>query len=291
MELHANAKINWTLDITGQRPDGYHLMDMLMQPITLHDTITLEKAPAISLTVSGTPLIPADERHLAYRAAKALQKAAGYEAGAAIHVHKRIPAGAGLGGGSADAAGVLMGLNQLWGLGLGARALEEIGLTLGADVPFCVRGGLARVRGIGEELLSFPEAPAWPLVIIQPCEGLSTGAVFKAYHAQTSIQRPDTDVAEQALRKGDFPTLLPALGNVLESVSIQMRPEIGQALTALKEHGAVAARMSGSGSAVFGLFASPEIAAEAATLLQRRWPRTFLCETCRESVLPQGEKA
>lgn len=97
MKLHANAKINWTLDIVGQRPDGYHLMDMLMQPITLHDTITLEKASAINLTVSGTPLIPADEHHLAYRAAKALQQATGYQAGAAIHVHKRIPAGAGAG--------------------------------------------------------------------------------------------------------------------------------------------------------------------------------------------------
>jgi len=291
MKLHANAKINWTLDIVGQRPDGYHLMNMLMQPITLHDTITLEKAPAISLTVSGTPLIPADEHHLAFRAAKALQLATGYEGGAAIHVHKRIPAGAGLGGGSADAAGVLVGLNQLWGLGLDTRALEEIGLTLGADVPFCIRGGLARVRGIGEELMSFPEAPAWPLVIIQPCEGLSTVAVFKAYHAQTSIQRPDTCAAEQALRRGDLSALPPALGNVLESVSIQMRPEIGQALAALKAHGAAGARMSGSGSAVFGLFASPEKAAEAAALLQQRWPRTFLCETCRESILVQHEEA
>ncbi len=290
MKLHANAKINWTLDITGQRPDGYHLMDMLMQPITLHDTITLDRAPTVTLTVSGTPLIPPDERHLAYRAAKALRQTMGYEAGAAIHVLKRIPAGAGLGGGSADAAAVLVGLNRLWRLGLDTQALEAIGLTLGADVPFCIRGGLARVRGIGEELLSFPEAPAWPLVVIQPCEGLSTGAVFKAYHAQTDIQRPDTDAAAQALRTGALSMLLPALGNVLESVSIQMRPEIGQALTALKTHGAAAAQMSGSGSAVFGLFASPEAAADAAARLQRRWPRTFLCETCRESVILQGEE-
>ena len=118
MRIQARAKINWTLDITGQREDGYHLMDMLMQPVTLHDIVTIEPAEAVTLTTSGQPLLPPDESHLALRAARALQHHTGCTLGAAIHVEKHIPAGAGMGGGSADAAAVLAGLNLLWHLGL-----------------------------------------------------------------------------------------------------------------------------------------------------------------------------
>lgn len=277
MQIEARAKINWTLDIVGQRADGYHLMDMLMQPITLADTITLTKAQELTLTTGGTPLIPADAGNLALRAARALQDAAGRSLGAAIHVHKRIPAGAGLGGGSADAAGVLAGLNELWELHLPLTELERIGLTLGADVPFCLRGGLARVQGIGEQMTSLSGAPAWPLVVIQPCEGLSTGAVFKAYHAAADIRRPDTGAAQTALQSDDLDALAPALGNVLEGVSRAERPAIGEAIDALLACGAKAARMSGSGSAVFGVFADTSAAEAAAALLGARWERTHLC--------------
>ena len=140
LRIGARAKINWTLDITGRRADGYHLMDMLMQSVTLADEITLEKTldGEITLTTGGTPLLPADEHHLALRAARALQKAASCPLGARIHVEKRIPVGAGMGGGSSDAAGVLVGLNRLWETGLTRAELEDVGLTLGADVPFCI---------------------------------------------------------------------------------------------------------------------------------------------------------
>jgi len=137
MRVKARAKINWTLDILGQREDGYHLMDMLMQSVSLADTITLTPASEVTITTGGYPKLPANERNLAYRAAIALQNATGCRKGAAIHVEKRIPVGAGMGGGSADAAGVLAGLNRLWGTGLNQQELEAIGLTLGADVPFC----------------------------------------------------------------------------------------------------------------------------------------------------------
>lgn len=284
MEIKARAKINWTLDIVGQRTDGYHLMDMLMQPVTLHDTIRLEKADAIRLTTGGTPLIPPDEHNLALRAARALAQAAGYSGGASIHVHKCIPSGAGLGGGSADAAGVLVGLNALWELHLPQSELERIGLTLGADVPFCLRGGLARVTGIGECLTDLGDGPEWPLVIIQPCEGLSTGAVFRAYHAAEDVPRPDTDAAQSALLSRDAAALIPALGNALEGVSRAMQPAIGQAIDALVSAGALGARMSGSGSAVFGVFADAETACQAAKALSARYERTFLCRSCARSV-------
>lgn len=288
MRVKARAKINWTLDITGRREDGYHLMDMLMQPVTLCDDLELLPQAEITLRITGTRMIPEDRRNLAWRAAEALRDATGYAGGAAIHVHKRIPSGAGLGGGSADAAGVLWGLNQLWGTGLTLAELERIGLTLGADVPFCLRGGLARVGGIGEEIRSLAGAPSWPLVIVQPCRGLSTGAVFGAYHAAECVTRPDTDGAERALLSGNLPALVPCLGNALEGVSCAQRPAIGEAIDALLSLGAAGARMSGSGSAVFGVFADGETARCAANELKARWKRTYLCRCCRDSLTRSG---
>lgn len=285
MRIKARAKINWTLDILGQREDGYHLMDMLMQSVSLADTITLTPAGELTLTTGGYPKLPANEHNLAYRAALALQEATGCRKGAAIHVEKRIPVGAGMGGGSADAAGVLAGLNQLWETGLTPEQLEEIGLTLGADVPFCLRGGLTRTTGIGEKLVSLPCARCYDLVIIQPCRGLSTREVFTAYHEKADIPRPATDEAQRALEIGDAALLASSLGNVLQSVSQDMRPPIGEAIAMLKNRGAITALMTGSGSAVFGVFDSEEAARDAARSLRSRWASTFYCRTCQESII------
>lgn len=285
MRIKARAKINWTLDIVGQREDGYHLMDMLMQPVTLADTITLTPAAELSLTTGGFPLLPANERNLAYRAALALQEATGCRKGAAIHVEKRIPVGAGMGGGSADAASVLAGLNQLWQTGLDQAELERIGLTLGADVPFCLRGGLTRTTGIGEAMQPLPCGRFYDLVVVQPCRGLSTGAVFTAYHEKENIPRPATDDAACALNTGDSALLAESLGNVLQAVSQDMRPAIGEAIETLKQCGAMTALMTGSGSAVFGVFADEEHARAVARELRPRWRSTFYCRTCQESIV------
>ena len=285
MRLTARAKINWTLDIVGQRADGYHLMDMLMQPVNLADTITLTPADEITLTTGGSPLLPADEKHLSYRAAVALKHHTGYPGGAAIHVEKHIPVGAGMGGGSADAAGVLIGLNKLWGLNLPLSELEAIGLRLGADVPFCIRGGLTRTTGIGEVMEDLPCSRLWPLVVIQPCEGLSTKEIFTAYHEGVVDVRPDNDAAALALSGGDANALSAAMANVMQPVSEARRPGIHEAICALEEQGAFAARMTGSGSAVFGAFTDEATAAKAYEALRPRWERTFLCATCMESVV------
>lgn len=289
LKLLARAKINWTLDITGRRADGYHLMDMLMQSVTLADEITLEKTldGEITLTTGGTPLLPADEHHLALRAARALQKAASCPLGARIHVEKHIPVGAGMGGGSSDAAGVLVGLNRLWETGLTRAELEDVGLTLGADVPFCIRGGLTRTRGIGEAMEALPCGRCFSLVVIQPCGGLSTRDVFAAYHAQAVSFRPDNDAAQAALADGDLRALSPALGNVLQPVSEQMRPAIADAIADLRNCGAAAALMTGSGSAVFGAFETEQSADAAFAALSQRYDRVFRCATCMESVIEQ----
>lgn len=289
MHLKARAKINWTLDIVGRRADGYHLMDMLMQPVTLADDVILQPADEITLTTGGSPLLPADERHLAYRAAIALKQHTGYPGGAAIHVEKHIPVGAGMGGGSADAAAVLVGLNRLWGLELSTAALEAIGLTLGADVPFCIRGGLTRTTGIGEIMENLPCGRNWTLVVIQPCEGLSTKEIFAAYHQGIVNTRPDNDQTARALACGDAASLAAAMANVMQPVSEQRRQGIGEAIRALTAHGAFVAQMTGSGSAVFGAFAEEASAAQAYAALRLRWERTFLCQTCTKSVVLEHE--
>ena len=285
MRVEARAKINWSLNITGQREDGYHLMDMLMQPVTLSDTVTLLPADALTLTTGGHPVIPADEHNLAWRAAAALREATGYPGGAAIHVEKRIPAGAGMGGGSADAAAVLAGLNRLWGLGLNQQELERIGLSLGADVPFCLRGGLTRTTGIGEIMEAVPCGRDYELVVIQPCEGLATGTVFRAYHTQERVAHPDTDAAQQAMAVGDTAQLARSLGNVLQPVSEAMRPAIREAVEALSNSGAAIAMMTGSGSAVFGVFEHADAADRACNALGDRWKEIWRCRSCQESLV------
>ena len=194
MRIEARAKINWSLDIVGQRPDGYHLMDMLMQPVTLADEVTILPADDLTVSVEGNDAIPAGQDNIAWKAASILRDATRCPDGARIHIRKRIPAQAGMGGGSADAAAVLTGLRSLWRLTLTDEELYDIGLEVGADVPFCMYGGLARVGGIGERLLPMPCARFFPLVIVQPESGLSTGAVFRAWHRHPG-GHPDTEDA------------------------------------------------------------------------------------------------
>lgn len=213
MHVVARAKINWTLDIVGKREDGYHLMDMLMQPVELADELTLEKTEnGLTLTVSGYPRVKAGPDNLALRAAQALQAQTGYRGGASIHLHKRIPVGAGLGGGSADAAGVLAGLNRLWETGLTQQELEALGLRLGADVPFCLRGGLQRAQGVGEKLTPMACGGLFWLVILQPCPGLSTREVFGRFRLDARENRPDTQAAAHGPGSGGLARVMPQPG-------------------------------------------------------------------------------
>ena len=284
MLLEAYAKINWSLDITGVREDGYHYMDMLMQPVSLADEISLEPASSLSITTGGWPPSRADESNLAYRAALALKNLSGYPGGVRIHVQKRIPIGAGMGGGSADAAGVLYGLNQLWNTGLTGDELEKLGLTLGADVPFCLRGGLTRTTGIGETLQSCDYLYNYWLIVIQPCPGLSTARVFSLWKQQSG-SHPDTCKALHALETGNLDLLCSSIGNVLQPVSETLRPEIAQCCSDLKTEGAQTALMTGSGSAVFGVFRSARDARKAHGKLSSRYKSVFLCHTQHDSIL------
>ncbi|MEW6064978.1 4-diphosphocytidyl-2C-methyl-D-erythritol kinase [Desulforamulus profundi] len=264
LRLNAHAKINLTLDVLSRRPDGYHEVEMIMQSIALHDTLEMEFEPKeIVLTVSGVR-VTAGQDNLVLRAARLLQQQAGPEAGARIHLHKEIPVAAGLAGGSTDAAAALRGLNRLWNLGLGNEQLVKLAAQLGADVSFCLTGGTAVARGIGEILTPLPPAPAFGVVLVKPAFGVSTAAVYRGLDLADLGRRPDTPAMVGALQKGDLDLVARNLCNVLESVTLKLHPELQTIKERLQEAGCRGVLMSGSGPTVFGLTADQKTAGEIA---------------------------
>lgn len=264
ISLKAHAKINWSLNILALRPDGYHELDMLMQTLELHDELIFEDARWLSLSVNGQNL-PVGGRNLIIKAANALMEATGERHGARIQLKKNIPLRAGLGGGSADCAMALMALNQLWKLYLPFDRLLEIGATLGADVPFCLQGSLARVGGVGEKLAPIPGAPSIPLAMVTPGGGLSTPAVFKAWDdGSYPIIPVDMPALGSALTRGDLELAQSLSHNSLEAPAIALMPEIGEIIGSFKGMGARFVRMTGSGSTVFAAFDTDEQAKAAA---------------------------
>ena len=292
LRIQARAKINWTLDVVGVFPNGYHDLDMLMQSVTLCDQMTMEDAEELTLFVrAGGAYVPADESNLVLRAANALRAHTGCTKGARITLRKYIPVAAGMGGGSSDAAAALKGLNRLWGLGLSDDELEAIGLTIGADVPFCIRGGLQRAQGVGERLTPLPLKKPLYLVAFQPCRGLSTKEVFTSLHEDGILDadRPDNDRAADALARGDVRLLGRSLGNVLEPVSRRLRPDIDKAIRDIEAAGAAGARMTGSGSAVFGVFMHAGVCRKAAQELQKTYPTCRMMRTAECGVVIEEE--
>ena len=264
LTLHAHAKINWSLSICGERPDGYHSLDMLMQSIELCDVLSFESARFLTLTVDGQPL-PTGNRNLVIRAASALNEALGQHNGARITLKKSIPTRAGLGGGSADCAATLIALNRLWNLRLPLRTLQQIGLKLGADVPFCLQQGLARAEGVGEILTPIDNAPQIPLVMVTPGGGLSTPAVFKAWSdGGDPMTQIDNLALAEALKAGDFARAQALSHNDLEAPAVRLMPRIGELMELFRSLGADFVRMTGSGSTVFAAFADEEAARSAA---------------------------
>ena len=265
--VNAHAKINWSLNILALRDDGYHELDMLMQSIELSDELIFENARWLTLSVDGRRL-PVGNRNLVIRAANALNEYVGQRRGARIQLKKRIPTRAGLGGGSADCAAALLALNRLWELRLPMDVLMRIGRTLGADVPFCLAGGLARVGGIGEQLTPLPSAPCVPLAMVTPGGGLSTPSVFRAWdEGGYPLLSADMGALAMALADGDWPRAQALSCNALEAPAIRLMPEIGGIMETFRDLGARFVRMTGSGSTVFAVFDTDEQARAAASAI------------------------
>jgi len=272
IRLKAYAKLNLSLDVTGKRDDGYHELDGLMQSVSLFDVVTVEKSKKLSVTADTDV---ADEKsNSAYRAASAFLKLTKIS-GAKIHIEKRIPALSGLGGASADAAAALIGLDTLYGAGLGRKALLEIAQSIGADVPFALTGGTARAKGIGEKL--FPVEIKKPMyyAVVKPFAGVSTADAFGRYRPGGRI---DMDCVQSAVINGDAALFGSCAANALQPAAAEICPEIISAVETLLNAGARKAIITGSGSAVFCAVGTEE---EARELIARTGSGFELCAALR----------
>lgn len=273
LTLSANAKINLTLDILGTREDGYHEVAMIMQEISLHDTLSMGKInQGISLTIviegqQGTLL--ADESNLCWKAAALVQKEYNLQEGVEIHLTKRIPMAAGLAGGSADAAAVLKGMNHLFRLGMTEARLCELGARLGSDIPFCIMGGTMLATGRGEILTRLPSFPRLSVVLAKPPVDVSTAWAYKTYDAGYDGPHPDNEAMLEAIHGGDAHKAAGLLCNVLEGVTETEHPVIADYKRLMMEHGAMASMMSGSGPTVFGLVREKQQAWHLADTLKK----------------------
>lgn len=282
MEVQAFAKLNLTLDILGKREDGYHDLRMVMQSITLADTLTLEENQGEGLRVSANlRFLPTGEKNLAAAAALRFWEALGREPeDLDIRIEKRIPVCAGMAGGSSDAAAVLRALNQRSGEPFSPKELARLGERVGSDVPYCVLGGTALAEGRGEVLTPLPPLPRCWVVACKPDFPISTPELFAQADRVKLRRRPDTAGLVAALEAGDLGGVARRMYNVFEDVlPARLYTRVAEIKNDLIQCGALGANMSGSGPTAFGLFDRLEAAQEARACLAQRYRDTFLCET------------
>lgn len=255
LQLKALGKINLGLDVLGKRENGYHDVRMVMQTLYLYDTVTLIKEETDGIEIeSNLYFLPKDEDNIAWRAARLLMDEFHIEGGIRIVLEKHIPVAAGMAGGSSNAAAVLYGMNRMYELGLSQQELMDRGVTLGADVPYCIMRGTVLAEGIGEILSPLPPMPRCQILIAKPPISVSTKAIYQALDSREIEEHPDIDGIIDGLKKQDLHQVAGAMGNVLEDVTMEMHPVIGKIKNCMLEHGALGAMMSGSGPTVFGIY-------------------------------------
>lgn len=282
MQQQALAKLNLTLDVLGRREDGYHDMCMVMQSITLADTLTITPTTGEGIRVSTNfEFLPSDDTNLAAKAAKAFWDARG-EAHQAleIDIDKHIPVCAGMAGGSSDAAAVLRGLNEQAGKPYTLMELAKVGEAVGSDVPYCVLGGTALAEGRGEILTPLAPLPKCHVVVCKPGFPISTPTLFRKIDQVDIVHRPDTAGMIAALEAGDLTGVARRLYNVFEdALNDQQRASVNAIKNTLIEYGALGAAMSGSGPTVFGLFDDEEKAKEAYQILSKEYRESYLAQS------------
>lgn len=262
-QMKAYAKINLGLDVMGKLENGYHEVKMVMQTVGIYDELSFERTEAGIVVTTDCGELPTDEDNLVYKAAKLMIETYGIQGGIRIHLKKNIPIAAGMAGGSTDAAATMKGINRLYDLDCSLRELMELGVKIGADVPYCVMGGTALAEGIGEKLTALPAAPECYLLVAKPDINVSTQYVYEHLDAEGIGEHPDIDGMVQAIEEGSLQGILNRLGNVLETVTIKAYPVIDTIKSRMRELGAVGSLMSGSGPTVFGIFLEEAKAQEA----------------------------
>lgn len=278
------AKINLTLDVTGKLENGYHTLSMIMQSIDVCDELSFEKTADETILFSMNKELPDKipaEKNLVYKAAKLMKNTFKIDGGFKIHLTKNIPAAAGLAGGSSDCAATLIGINELCGLGLDIEKLCDIGVKLGADVPFCIRKGTMLAEGIGEILTPLTPLTGIPVLLIKPNISISTPYVYKHLKLNELDYHPDNKAVISYIKDKNIKKIAASLSNVLETVTIPDNPIIAELKRYLTEIGAIGSLMSGSGPTTFGIFKNMETAKKAYEKAKADYPDfdVVLCRT------------
>ena len=255
IRLKARAKINLGLDVIGRRENGYHDVRMVMQTVGLYDRIIMTKIPEEDIRIkTNIGFLPVNENNLVYKAIMLMKNKYKLDGGIEVDLNKFIPVAAGMAGGSSDAASALFGMNRLYDLNIPMKELMNIGVEIGADVPYCLMRGTALAEGIGEKLTRLPDMPFCHILIAKPPVNVSTKLVYEKLDNTDVKQHPDIDGIIEAIKLKDVALVASRMGNVLESVTVPLYPVIDSIKRDMIEHGAINAMMSGSGPTVFGIF-------------------------------------
>ncbi len=285
---YAWAKLNLTLDVLGKRPDGYHDMVMVMQTISLRDRVVLRASDRPGIRVATSfHYVPNDERNLGYKAAKIFLQAVGKEQqGVEISMDKNIPVGAGMAGGSADAAAVLRGMNRLLGTGMKREEMEKLAESVGSDVAFCVAGGTSLAKGRGEQLEDLSPIPDCFLAVCKPGFSISTPELFRKLDRMNVRSHPDTEGMIKAISAGDLREMAMRMYNVFEDVDDRRIRSVAEIKSVLLDYGALGAMMTGTGSAVFGLFREEERARSCCRALGKDYSFSYVAVPVGKQTFP-----
>lgn len=271
IRLKARAKINLGLDVLRKREDGYHDVRMVMQTIGIYDRLIITRIPEEDIRIkSNLFFLPVNENNLIYKAAKLLKDRFDFAGGVEIDLNKFIPVSAGLAGGSTDAASTLFGINRLFDLGLSTKDLMELGVSIGADVPYCVMRGTALAEGIGEKLTALPPLSRCWILIAKPPINVSTKLVYESLDMNGVDRHPDIDGLIDAIKRQDINGVCSLMGNVLENVTVPLYPVIESIKNDMMDNGAINAMMSGSGPTVFGIFPDEETILKCQAFLKKK---------------------
>lgn len=286
IELKSRAKINLSIDVLGKRDDGYHLVEMIMQTIDLYDVIKIKQLDTNDVVIkSNSSHIPLDNDNIVYKAIELLRQRFNINKGIEVFIEKNIPVAAGMAGGSSNAAAVLVGLNKLWKLNLTEQELQELGLKLGADVPYCISGKTALAEGIGEKLSYIKGLPKnISILICKPNLFVSTKDVYQGLDLNNIENRPNNKLLIECLEKGDIESLSKNMSNVLENVTSKIHKEINEIEEIMMANSALGSMMSGSGPTVFGLFDKYDNALKCKDILLQQYSQVYVVSSSEKGV-------
>lgn len=290
IELKSRAKINLSIDVLGKRQDGYHLVEMIMQTIDLFDIIKIFSLDEDTIIInSNSEDIPVDSSNIMYKAASLIKQEFNIKRGIKIYIDKNIPVAAGMAGGSSNAAAVLVGLNKLWNLNLSKDKLKEMGLKLGADVPFCIEGEASLAENIGEKLTNIDGLSKDAFILVcKPELFVCTKEIYEAIDSKIIKKRPDNKLLIRLLKENNIELLSKNMYNVLESVTKERYPVIGEIEKVMINNRALGAIMSGSGPTVFGLYNNEEDAEKCKKILLENFKQVYLVKSHKKGVEING---